>query len=48
MWARLILPDCRGCDVRKAASWGDKLCHPCLAEVQMLEEMLTQDSTTDD
>lgn len=37
MW-RLILPDCRACDVRKASSWKDKLCHPCRAEAELLEE----------
>lgn len=47
MW-RLILPDCGTCDVRKASSWGDKLCHMCRAEVELLEEMLTQDSATND
>jgi hypothetical protein len=41
MWARLILPDCKACDVRKAASWRDRLCHMCLAEVQELEEVLS-------
>lgn len=37
MWAFLILPDCRGCDVRKASDWSDLLCHPCRGEVELLE-----------
>ena len=37
MWAFLILPDCRACDVRKASDWNDKLCVPCKAEVDDLE-----------
>ncbi|KJK11997.1 hypothetical protein UB48_26905 [Pseudomonas sp. 2(2015)] len=40
MWARLILPDCRACDVRKAASWKTRLCVICTAEVLLLEEAL--------
>jgi hypothetical protein len=37
MWAFLILPDCRSCDVRKASSWADKLCVMCRAEIELLE-----------
>ena len=40
MWARLILPDCKSCDVRKASSWLDRLCHICRAEILLLEELL--------
>ena len=41
MWF-LRLPDCRSCDVRMAASWNVKLCTMCLAEVEMLEELLAE------
>ena len=48
MWARLILPDCVGCDARKAASWITKLCVMCTAEeelhIQELERLLELDS----
>lgn len=40
MWARLILPDCRACDVRKATTWTERLCEMCRAEVLLLEEAL--------
>ena len=48
MWSRLILPDCATCDVRKASSWKDRLCHPCRAEVQLLEELLAIESIEGD
>ena len=46
MWARLILPDCRACDVRKA-SWRDRLCEMCKAEIALLEEILGLDQASD-
>ena len=47
MW-RLILPDCVACVARKASSWKDRLCHPCRAEAELLEEQLALEAIGDD
>lgn len=47
MWSRLMLPDCEACPARKA-TWLDRICVMCRVEADLLEEMLNQDSASND
>lgn len=40
---RLILPECRTCDIRFATGFGAKLCVQCQVEVDDLEAMMDRE-----